>query len=115
MVTTQVGRTIYTGSVAFDRQMQVVGPGDLRTQLRQTLDNIRLALGAANATPADVAHMRVYVVNLQADDRFAILDALKAFYGAGPAGTNTLIGIQGLARPELLVEIEVVAVTAAAT
>lgn len=113
MALVQGGRTIYTGSVALDKQMQVVGAGDLHAQLRKTLDNIRLALAAAQATPADVAHMRVYVVNLQSDDRFAVLDALKEFYGTGPAGANTLIGIQGLARPELLVEIEVVAVTAA--
>lgn len=111
VVASRRGRTIYTGSVAFDKQMRIVGAGDLRAQLRKTLQNIRVALAAAGASPADVVHMRMYVVNLQSDDRFAILDALKEFYDNGPAGTNTLIGIQGLARPELMVEIEVVAVT----
>jgi enamine deaminase RidA (YjgF/YER057c/UK114 family) len=111
VVASRRGRTIHTGSVAFDKQMQIVGAGDLRAQLRKTLENIRVALAAAAASPADVVHMRMFVVNLQTDDRFAILDAIKEFYGDGPAGTNTLIGIQGLARPELMVEIEVVAVT----
>jgi len=111
VVASRRGRTIYTGSVAFDKEMRIVGAGDLRAQLRKTLQNIRVALAAAGASPADVVHMRMYVVNLRPDDRFAILDALKEFYDNGAAGTNTLIGIQGLARPELMVEIEVVAVT----
>jgi enamine deaminase RidA (YjgF/YER057c/UK114 family) len=110
VVTAAAGRTIYTGSVAFDKDMKVVGPGDLRAQLRKTLSNIRVALAAAGATPADVAHMRMHVVNLGSEDRFAVLDALKEFYGQGPAGANTLLGIQSLARPELMVESEVVAV-----
>lgn len=109
-VAVQGGRTIYTGSVAFDKDMQVVGAGDLRAQLRKTLENIRVALAAAGATPADVAHMRMHVVNFQTDDRFAVIEALKEFYAEGPAGANTLLGIQSLARPELLVEIEVIAV-----
>jgi enamine deaminase RidA (YjgF/YER057c/UK114 family) len=113
VVAVQGGRTIYTGSVAFDKEMRVVGPGDLHAQLRKTLDNIRLALAAAGATPADVAHMRVHIVNLRTEDRFAVIEALKEFYGTGPAGANTLLGVQALARPELLVEIEVVAVVAA--
>ena len=41
------GRIVHLkGQVALDRDGQVVGAGDMRTQVRQTLDNIRDAIAA---------------------------------------------------------------------
>ncbi|MSQ72189.1 MAG: RidA family protein [Betaproteobacteria bacterium] len=63
-VTVVGGKTIYVaGQVAFDPKGQIIGRGDLRAQFRQTYENVRAALAAAGATPADVVKLNTYVVN----------------------------------------------------
>ncbi|MBY0509249.1 MAG: hypothetical protein K2P94_03765 [Rhodospirillaceae bacterium] len=47
-------------------------------------------------------------MNLKPEDRGVIVKGLDVFYGAAPRGASTVIGIQDLMRPELLVEVEVV-------
>ena len=53
------GRTIHlAGQVAWDKDCNVVGPGDLAAQTRQALANLKAVLEAAGATPADVVRLR---------------------------------------------------------
>ena len=52
------GRTIHlAGQVAWDKDCNVVGPGDLAAQTRQALANLKAVLEAAGATPADVVRV----------------------------------------------------------
>jgi 2-iminobutanoate/2-iminopropanoate deaminase len=56
------GRLIFVaGQVAFDKDGNLVGKGDLRAQAAKALDNLVAALAAARATPADVVKVNTYL------------------------------------------------------
>ena len=97
------------GQVAWDKDYQVVGAGDLGAQARQALKNIETVLAAAGATKADIVRMRTYVVDHTPDKLEPVGAALGAFWGDVAPAANTWIGVQALALPEFLIEIEVTA------
>lgn len=103
------GRLMFANAVAFDQQYEVVGAGDFGVQMRQALANIRAMLDDVAAAPADICQMRINVVGMNDETRFQVRDALEEFYGPQERASNALIGIDRLARPDLLVEIEVIA------
>jgi enamine deaminase RidA (YjgF/YER057c/UK114 family) len=107
------GATVHlAGQVAWDAQGKLVGAGDLAAQTRQALQNLRSVLAAVGGTPADIVRVRTYVVNHSPDKLGPVLGELGAFYGGTPPAPNTFIGVQALALPDFLVEIEATAVIA---
>jgi enamine deaminase RidA (YjgF/YER057c/UK114 family) len=57
-------RTLYvSGQVAWDAHKRVIGGADLDAQARQAFVNLRTVVEAAGATLADVAIVRIYVVD----------------------------------------------------
>jgi enamine deaminase RidA (YjgF/YER057c/UK114 family) len=106
------GRTVYVaGQVAFNAQGEIVGKGDLRAQARQVYENLRLALAGAGASFKDVVKLNTYVVGFKPEDLPALREvrgeALKDVM-APPA--STLVGVQALANPDFLIEVEAIAV-----
>jgi enamine deaminase RidA (YjgF/YER057c/UK114 family) len=60
VVRTASTRTVYvSGQVSVDPDTIVVGLGDLGRQTRVALANLRTALAAAGATPADVVRLGI--------------------------------------------------------
>lgn len=106
-------RTLHlAGQVAWNEKRELVGPGDLVAQTRQALANLRHVLAACGATPKDVVRLRTYVVHHGPEKLGPVSAELIAFYeGADPA-PNTWLGVQALALPEFLIEIEATAVLA---
>lgn len=98
------------GQVAWDESGKLVGSGDLAAQTRQALANIRSVLAAAGASPADVLRLRTYVVNHSPEKLGPVLAEIAQFYGTALPAPNTFIGVNVLALPEFLVEIEATAV-----
>ncbi|MBW4051037.1 MAG: RidA family protein [Proteobacteria bacterium] len=98
------------GQVAWDKSGKLVGSGDLAVQTRQALANIRSVLAAAGASPADVLRLRTYVVNHSPEKLGPVLAEIAQFYGTALPAPNTFIGVNALALPEFLVEIEATAV-----
>lgn len=111
-VTVSGGKMVFiAGQVAFDAKGQIVGKGDLRAQFRQTYENVRIALAAAGATPADVVKLTTYVVNWDPATHRAInRDERAKFFPQQNPPASTTVGVQALALEGLLVEIEVIAV-----
>ncbi len=105
------GRTIVhlSGQVGWDADQQIVGPGDLAAQTRQALRNIEIGLQAAGGGLQDVVSMRIYILVNELAHSAAIREALLDFFPSDPPAT-TWIGVQALADPEFLIEIEPVAV-----
>jgi enamine deaminase RidA (YjgF/YER057c/UK114 family) len=107
-------RTVYlSGQVARTADGTPVGPGDLAAQVEQAYLNVAAALDAVGGSFADVAKLTIYVVDWSADK----LAALGAGVGraAERLGTDlrrpiTLLGVAGLGEPDLLVEVEAIAV-----
>jgi hypothetical protein len=84
--------------------------GDLKAQLNQAWENVRLALAGSGATFQDVVKVTTYVVNYKPSMRNDIREARQRFMGTGEPPAATLVGVQALASDDWLVEIEVTAV-----
>jgi enamine deaminase RidA (YjgF/YER057c/UK114 family) len=107
-------RTVYiSGQVARDADDNTVGPGDLAAQVEQALTNLVTAVTAVGGTFDDVAKLTVYVVDWTPDKMEAInAGATRAAtkLGINPIRPATLVGVAALAEPDLLVEVEAIAV-----
>jgi reactive intermediate/imine deaminase len=104
-------RTIYiSGQIAFDKDGKIIGAGDMKAQAEQVFKNLQAALTAAGATFADVVKMNSYITDMSKVQ--AVRDVRAKYFGdATPA--STFVQVAGLVRPELLLEIEVIAVVPA--
>lgn len=107
------GKTLHlAGQVAWDKDYNIVGPGDLAAQTRQVLVNLRAVLAAVGATPADVIRIRTYIVDHTPDKLGVIGAELGAFYAGATPAPNTMVGVAALALPDFLIEIEAIATVA---
>src|SRR5215470_2721757 len=105
------GRLLYlAGQVANNLDGSVAGVGDWRRQAEKIYENIGHVLQAAGATPASAVKETTWVLDI-ASWRQHGTAVRRAFY-QGDYPASTLVEIQGLARPEFLVEIEVIAAVA---
>ena len=105
------GDTLHiAGQTAWNASGALIGAGDLRAQARQALANLREALATAGAGPADIVRLRTYVVGHTPDKLDPIVSELLRFYDGVIPAANTLIGVQALALPEFLIEIEATAI-----
>ncbi|WP_420414952.1 RidA family protein [Roseibium sp.] len=99
-----------SGQVAWDANGDLVGPGDLAAQAAQCFANLTEVLAQSGATAANVVRLRTYVVGYSPDKLEILGPAIAAFYGDVVPAANTLIGVQALAMPEFLIEIEATAI-----
>jgi enamine deaminase RidA (YjgF/YER057c/UK114 family) len=97
------------GQVAWDKDYNLVGAGDVAAQARQALANLKTVLEAAGAGVENLVRLRTYVVNHDPSLIGPIGEALSEFYGDVTPAANTWIGVQALALPDFLIEIEATA------
>jgi len=113
-VVVPAGRMIFVaGQVAFGADGSIVGKGDVEAQARKAYENVETALAAAGATMADVVRLTTYVVNYQPEHRDVLRKVRADYWSDTEPPAATLLGVQALALPDLLVEVEATAVTAA--
>lgn len=106
-----VGDTLYiAGQAAIDASGKVVGKGDVEAQAVKVMENLMACLDAAGATANDV--VKVTTFYLDREHRAAIADVRRRYLGDADFVHTGLI-IDGLADPELLLEIEAIAVLGA--
>jgi enamine deaminase RidA (YjgF/YER057c/UK114 family) len=91
------------GQAAFDLDGRLSGVGDPAAQTRQALENVRRLMEMAGGSLADVVKMIIYVTDraYRAQVYPVIADTFK-----DPRPASTGIVLKGLARPELLMEID---------
>jgi enamine deaminase RidA (YjgF/YER057c/UK114 family) len=96
------------GTTGDDEQGNMVAH-DMRAQVERTFANVAKSLRAAGATGQDVIRVRMYVVGLDAAQHWPIINEQmrKHFGDRGP--TATLVGIQSLAAPDILFEMDATA------
>lgn len=101
---------LISGTASIDERGNSVHVGDFRAQLRRTYENITGLLAAESATWRDVVRTTCYLRDIERDYA-AFNEERTGFFqqqGLDPLPAST--GIQAiLCRPELLVEIEVIA------
>jgi enamine deaminase RidA (YjgF/YER057c/UK114 family) len=100
---------ICSGQVSINAEGRPVHPEDMGAQLTQAMDNLETVLREAGFELSDVVRLNYYTTDV---DRF--FEAYGAAAGrlaeAGCRPASTLLGVERLAYPELLVEIEATAV-----
>ena len=102
------GRTVYVaGQIALDKDGKVVGEGDMKAQAEQVFKNLQAALAAGGAAFKDVVKMNTYTTDLS---QIQAIREVRARYFGDTTPASTLVQVVHLARPEFLLEIEVVAV-----
>ena len=99
-----------SGQVSMDAEGKLVAPGDLAGQARQVYANLRAALEGARAKPADVVKLTTYVVGYKPELRPLLAEARSTVFGSATLSASTLVGIQALAEPGYLIEVEAIAV-----
>ena len=101
------------GQVAWDADGTLVGEGDLAAQVEQCYLNVAAAVAEAGGTFDDVAKLTTYIVDWSLDKMPMLQEgrarALKKI-GVTVFAPGTLIGVAALFTPDLLVEIEAIAV-----
>lgn len=102
------GNTIYTsGQVAYDEAGNIVGGSDMGVQATQTFDNIRQVLAAAGATMDDVVKITAFITDMSQYGAYAAART-AAFPHNIPASSTVSVPV--LVDPELMVEVEAVAI-----
>jgi enamine deaminase RidA (YjgF/YER057c/UK114 family) len=108
--TTGGERTLWcAGQVSVDAEGNPLHEGDLTAQALQAIDNLETVLHEGGYELADVARLNYYVTDID------------AFFQAGPAlgkrlgearcrASGTLLGVERLGFPQLVVEVEAVSV-----
>jgi enamine deaminase RidA (YjgF/YER057c/UK114 family) len=103
------GRTVYiAGQVAYDSTGALVGAGNFRAQAERVFANLRIALASAGATFADVVKTTTYITDVA--NVAALREVRGKYLDPARLPANSLIPVATLARPELMLEIEAVAV-----
>ena len=104
----QIGNAVYvSGQVALDPEGKVVGKGDMKAQTRQALENIQAILQAAGASLQDVVKITVFLTDIS---RLMETHEVRAEYFPDPPPASTAVEVKALAFPDLLIEIEAVAI-----
>ena len=105
------GRTVYvSGQVAWNAERRLVGGRDLAAQARHAFGNVVRVVEAAGGTRASIVSVRIYVVDYRPEHAAAIGTAFREAFAAGSEPAATWIGVAALADPDLLIEIEAIAV-----
>jgi enamine deaminase RidA (YjgF/YER057c/UK114 family) len=104
-------RVVYcAGQTSSDADGATLHAGDMAGQARQVLDNLETVLGQAGLGLGNVVRLNYYTTDVERflAEAFGVIGERLAAAGCRPA--STLLGISGLAFPDLLVEIEATAV-----
>ena len=109
VVTVTGGTLVFIAGMTSRSEMdaQPVHKGDMRAQLRQCCENIGRALRAVGGDYADVVKTTTFTTDVEEYHR---VNDERAKYFKSDLPTSALIGVVRLAHPDLMVELEVMAV-----
>ncbi len=105
----KVGDTIYlAGQVSHDDEGNVLGEGDMEVQMRAAYHNVEKVLAQYGASMENVVDEILFVTDMDAAFGARVKMKLEFFSGS-PVLASTIVQIQRLAFPQLMIEIKCVA------
>src|SRR5438093_3656688 len=105
----KVGDTIYvSGQVSHDDKGNIVGHRNMEVQMRQAYANIQNVLAQYGVTMENMVDEILFVTDMDAAFAAAVKCRQDVFSGT-PVIASTIVQIQRLAFPELMIEIRCVA------
>jgi 2-iminobutanoate/2-iminopropanoate deaminase len=105
----KVGDTIYlSGQVSHDDRGTIIGRGDMEAQMRRAYANVDKMLRQYGATMANVVDEVLFVTDMESAFAARVKCRQEVFFG-NPLVASTIVQIQRLAFPELMIEIKCIA------
>ncbi len=103
----RVGDLVFvSGQAALDDGGELVGPGDFDAQAVQAFENLRSVLRAAGSDLNKLIKVTIYLTDMS---KFERIVGLRERYFSRPWPADTLVEVSALALPELMIEIEGIA------
>ena len=103
------GTAIYlAGHTGYQDEKGDPYPGNFDGQVRLAFERMRKTLETAGGKLDDIVTMTVFITDMANGTRFTQLR--KEFFQEGRYPASALIGIKELARPEMMIEIQAIAV-----
>lgn len=115
----RVGDLVFIGGqISADGHGRTIGAGNIEVQTRNVFNNIRRVLREAGGDMSDIVKINTfYVFDGEGDELTAFWERMtrvrmEFFEEPGPCGTG--VRVAGLAYPDLLIEVEAIAVLSTA-
>jgi 2-iminobutanoate/2-iminopropanoate deaminase len=103
-----IGNVVYTaGQVGIDPKTDKLAGAGIQEQTRQVMDNIKMLIEAAGSSMDKVVKCLVFLTDM--NDFQAMNEVYKSYFTSNPPA-RSCVKVDALARPELIVEIEAIAV-----
>ncbi len=99
-----------SGIVGWQENRKLKDQDDFTSQTQQAFRNIMSILAHENLSENSILHLRYFVVNLSPERVQRVAQAMAAIFKFDYKPATTIVGVSALARPDLLIEIEVTAV-----
>lgn len=104
----KIGDVVYTaGQVGIDPKTNKLAGAGIQEQTRQVMDNIKMLIEAAGSSMDKVVKCLVFLTDM--NDFQAMNEVYKSYFTSNPPA-RSCVKVDALARPELIVEIEAIAV-----
>lgn len=97
---------VLSGQASISEQGEIVGEGDFDVQAAQVFANLERVLGLAGAGLADVFKVTIYLTDMA---HFPKIMELRERHFTPPYPADTIVEVRSLALPELMIEIEAMA------
>lgn len=103
----KVGNLIFTsGQAAIDENGNIVGKADFDAQAEQTFANLKRVLEAGGSSLRKVVKVTIYLTGMK---NFPKIIELRGKYFSSPWPADTIVEVKSLALPDLMIEIEAIA------
>ena len=97
-----------SGQIPLDKQGELVG-NDVKTQTIQIFENIKSILTTCNASLNDLVKLSIFTSDISQIAGYR--EARDQFLTSANPPLSTLVEVKGLFRSDVLIEIEVIAIT----
>ena len=103
----RVGNMVYlSGVAALTKEGEIAGEGDFDAQAEQVFRNIAEILGVAGSGLEQVIKVTIYLTDMS---NFPKMVDLRGKWFTAPYPADTIVEVRALALPELMIEIDVIA------